>query len=59
MKSRGDKESPWNTPQLIFTSPRLVSPNTNSVFQSIIVDLRSAVTLGAAPTSFKVFNLKP
>ena len=37
MKINGDEES---------LSPRLMSPGINFVFQSTIVDLRSAITLG-------------
>ena len=41
-----------------------MSPGTNSVFQSVVVDLRIAVTLGAAPISSHVrgtmsSNFKP
>ena len=54
MKSKSDIESPWNIPRLIFTLRRLVSPDINFVFQSIIVDFKSAITLGGSwPIIFK------
>ena len=56
-KSKVDKESPGNIHRLIVTSPRLMSADINSVFQSIIVDFRSAITLGAAPISFKALTI--
>ena len=40
-------------PRLTLTSPRLMSPDINSVFQSIKVDLRSEITLVSTLTSFK------
>ena len=39
--------------RLTLTSPRLMSPDSNSAFQSIKVDLRSEITLVSALISFK------
>ena len=50
MKAKGDKEPPWNISQLIFISPRLMSPDINSV-------LRSSIMLGGRwPISFKAYQ---
>ena len=57
-KIKGDKETLSNIPRLIFTSLRLMWPHINAVFQSIIVDLRSAITLGGALISFKALIIQ-
>ena len=55
-KIKGDEGTPWNIPRLIFTSKRLIWPDINVVFQSVIVDLMSEITLAAESFSFKAME---
>ena len=56
--NKGDKESPWNVPLLMDTSPRSLPHAVSCVFQDSMLSLISPLMLSAAPTRSSVSNIK-